>query len=173
MPTKNKRIMDVGARRWLAKTARKNYWRVEHWMSVDDLISDGVLCWQIICAKYPKVREPAHLMRLFQRTYINHLNKIANKRTAQVPEVAVDELPTDAICHDSGREFSQLITEAPHPLRQVLQLIAADPALLSVQARRYINGRRQTTNEWLCGFVGLDPRRYDLRGQLDELLSTS
>lgn len=170
MPRKRTpRTMDAPAKLWLIKTMRKNFWRVAHWYSFEDLIQDGLLCWHVVCVKYPKVREQRQLMALFKRTYLNHIHKLANQRTAQVLENSVDELPLTQWCDDTGRQLRQLISEAPEPLRLVLQLILRDPALLDKPCRRSLSGKRQTTNEWLCSLISLDPSRYDLREQLDQL----
>ena len=160
--------MDAVALRWLAKVARSQYWRVAHWMDFEDLLCDGLLCWQIVLVKYPQATTPPHRMRLFQTIYRNHLHKLANKRSAQVPELACEQLPDDPQCPDA--ELAQLVAEAPEPLRRCLLLILAHPHLAARPHRRWLNGRRETTNQYLCAIIGIDPTTINLHRQLRGLL---
>jgi hypothetical protein len=160
------RDFDIIARRWLAKTARKNLWRVAAFYDLDDLISEGLLCWQIIICKYPKVDERKHLMALFQRTYINRLHQLAKKRSRQVEEVHCE--PPDRSDDDS--EMVRLVYSAPEALRKCLLVILDNPALLQRPQRVRRNGTRETLNEYLCSFVKVDPAKNNLHRQLLALL---
>lgn len=165
--------MEASVRRWLGKVARDNYWRVAHWVDLEDLLQDGLLCWQIAVVRYPEANSH-HRTKLFQTIYINHLHKLANKRSAQVPEVRVILPPDSEAIHNTpdaeGDNYMlQLLDDAPPLLRRCLTAILADPALL---ARPYLcwGQRRETTNEWLARLVGVDANKVDLHGQLQELL---
>lgn len=160
--------LDAGARNWLVRTAKKNLWRVAAWYDLDELISDGVLCWQIVLSKYPRVSQRKHLMSLFQRTYINHIHQLANKRTAQVPEASLEIECEELFCEDS--ELRQFACSAPADVRECLLAIIDHPELLNKQ--RLPDGRRMTTNEWLCSFAGIDPSAHDLRSKLKMFLSS-
>lgn len=92
--------MDQGARAWLARTARKNYWRVSDWYDLDDLIQDGYWHWYRIINKYPYITKPRMtrnarriIMGLFQRTYTNHLHDLAKRRCP----TTFDDFPAAAI----------------------------------------------------------------------------
>jgi DNA-directed RNA polymerase specialized sigma24 family protein len=152
--------IDHGARVWLARTATKQYWRVAVWYELDDLVQDGLMCWQIVACKYKRANR-RHLMSLFQITYINHIHKLANKRTACAPELAMEELP-EQFCPDG--EMNQLVNEAPAALRQCLRTLLNQPELL---ARAMSDGqRRKTTTEWLRDITGVDVDAEQLREYL-------
>ncbi len=160
--------MDEGARKWLIKTARKNHWRVMRWYDLEDLISDGLMCWQIVVRRYTRVRERKHIMALFQRTYINHIHRLANKRTRQAMELVTDRLPDEVSCPDA--ELLQFACTAPADVRALLFAIIDRPEILARPHRRRLDGRRETTNSWLCALAGLDPDKHNVDSQLRALL---
>jgi hypothetical protein len=143
--------LDSGGRNWLIKTAKQNLWRVANWYELDDLIEDGLLCWQIVLAKYPQVVARPHLMRLFQTTYRNHLHQLANKRT-QTTETCMAILPD--LLPDPDAELLLRVQEAPQPLRACLLALLARPQAAG-QCRRYAGGQRQTTDSWLKGLANV------------------
>jgi hypothetical protein len=159
--------MDAGARRWLRKTAMKNYWRVALWISLDDLIQDGELCWMTARRRYSEAN-PAQLMALFKTIYTNHLHDLANDHTLQSLEIPftsisdtknLDELLDGEPCPYA--ELLRLVTEAPGRVNHLLGKLLADPTPLRAAYRRdgYV---RETTNERLCALTGLDPVSVDL-----------
>ena len=160
--------LDTTGRRWLVKFARKSMWRVAHWYELDDLINDGLMCWQIVVRRYPQVHERRHLMALFQRIYINHIHQLANKRTAQLPE-SPDPLPDiDRSCPET--ELLQLISDTPVAVRACLRRIMERPDLLDRPRRHHSNGKHMTTNEFLCSLIGVSPKDFDLHNGLKEAL---
>jgi hypothetical protein len=167
--------MDQGGYRWLLKTARTNYWRVAHWMDLDDLIQDGHWQWWRLCRKYPHVVDRPHMMRLFQLTFTHHLHDLANKRTAlgEVSievKVADDESKRGDIIDrltapaDIGAAQIALAT-APPAIHRVLEVFA------TADGRRKLNGvyrrtgrkggLRETANQRLCRLAGI-PTSIDI-----------
>lgn len=165
------RIPDTFARVWIAKTAKKNWWRVMSWYDLDDLIMDGMLCWQIVCTKYPHITERRHLMSLFQRTYTNHIHKLSIKRTIQSIEEATDDVPDMALSPESDdSDLRRLAAEQTGEIHRLLIALIDKPELLMHPHRRHLGGRRESTNEYLCSLIGIDPRVYDLDKELRSLL---
>lgn len=172
--------MDDGARRWLHRTARKHYWRVCRWYDYDDLVQDGVLHYWRIVRKYPAITSPRpttsarrHIMSLFQRTYINHINDLANRRTRQ-PEWVVADLAPEAVDETSYLEGVTADAEvgveqinlagAPDAVRQLLRALATDEGCrrLGKIYRLRDSGARETLNERLCRIAGLSKADIDL-----------
>jgi hypothetical protein len=158
------RTMDVGARNWTRKTARENYWRVAAWISMDDLLQDGELCWAIVRRRYDAT--PPHLMALFKRTFINHLHDLANSRTLQteLPFAALTDLAVEEALDSKTCPFAEmlrLVTEAPSRVNNLLEHLLADPSALRKAYRRQATAI-ETTNERLCEVSGLDPVTVDL-----------
>jgi len=164
-------VLDDSARGWLLRTARKNLWRVHRWYDFDDLVSDGVLCWQIVVTRYAQVSERKHLMSLFKTTYLNHIHQLANKRTLQSAElVDTDLLP---FCELGQRDDMMEIAQSATPaLRRCLSVVMEQPERLRQPYRRRLNGHRETVNERLCRFAGVDPKKFNLHQQLCELLGS-
>jgi hypothetical protein len=166
--------MDASAARWLGAVARDHYWRVAAWYDLEDLLQDGLLCWQIVVVRYPEATTIQHRMKLFKTTFLNHIHQLANRRSANAPEMAVEDPlghhqavePRDPDTYD----MQQLLDAAPPLLRRCLAAILANPKLLARPHRRWIKGRRETTNEWLAGMIGIDPSSVNLHAQLRELL---
>jgi len=87
----------------------------------------------------------------------------------QAAEIAVELLPTTQHCPDA--ELLAFVQEAPMPLRQCLLALLGTPELAKRPHRRYVGGKREDTNAWLCGLAGIDPTKFDVRSQLMALLS--
>lgn len=91
--------LDEGLKRWIYRTAHRNYWRVSRWYDLDDLIQDGFLCYQKCAHKYrrlqrkrkPRKDDRRNFMALVKRAYENHIHDLASKRTVQ-KEYAVSRL---------------------------------------------------------------------------------
>jgi hypothetical protein len=84
--------MDMGARRWLVKTAYKNLWRVHSFYDLDDLIQDGHMMYALVVQRYPQAKDPPHIMRLFQITFLNHIHDLSKhqSRMAALIDATVD-----------------------------------------------------------------------------------
>jgi hypothetical protein len=154
--------MDPIARRHLLRTAQKQLWRLAPWYELEDLISDGILCWQVVVAKYQPTSR-AHAMRLFQTTYRNHIYKLALKHSMQVPEIHLEILPELV---DPDAELIARVFQAPEPLRACLMAILARPQLLARPHRRYLDGRRELTNSWLARITGISFNGVNVTQQL-------
>jgi hypothetical protein len=160
-------LLDEPGRLWLLKTARRNFWRVEGMIDLDDLIGDGALCWQIVVAKYyPKVSARPQLMALFKTTYTNHIHRLANKRSKGPHPfdeiVSIDSDEADCYNHVAApEEMHQYAAQASDiGVRALLHAIIDQPELLKKAHRRWLGGRRESTNDWLCRLAGLDPRLH-------------
>jgi hypothetical protein len=163
----------------LYNVAKQHYWRVAGWYEFDDLIQDGFLHYSRIVAKYPNVTEPKQLMRLFQRTFTNHIHDLAKRRTRYELEVnecdlglRISELTTRQTLPD----VSETIATLPPVLRRLLDVMQNDPRTKSPFRLR--GTHRETTNEFLCRLVGVDPNEYNLLESLrthltDGLLKTA
>ncbi len=158
--------MDEGARLWMTRTAIEQYWRVAHWISIEDLLQDGALLWVITEQRYPDVSNPAHRMALFKRIFSNHLHDLANNRTlqAEVPFSGLDESSLEEALEGCCCEFAdllQMVTEAPAKVRQLLGRLLADPTSMLVPYRRD-GSLRETLNERFCQIAGFDPNTDNL-----------
>lgn len=147
--------MDQGAIRWLHKTVRLNFWRVAAWYEPADLVQDGFLTYYRIARHYRHVTDKAHLMRLFQIAFTNHLHRLATLRTRSAVEV-IDQAALDHAVSNDG-ELVALIAHAPKPVKAVLVALGrVRPEVLRAPYRRYRDGR-ETTNQRLCRIASLDP----------------
>jgi hypothetical protein len=180
--------MDRSARGWLFNTASANYWRVAGWYEFDDLLQDGYLHWQRVCLRYSlfanrmqHARHRRHIMRLFQTTYMNHLNDLANRKSRE-PEMV--PLRPDIQDAHGGRteeqeccayaELLQLCAEAPWPMNKVLMILVTDASndALAARYRFRTDGTRETFNERLCRIANVNPIGFDLPAMIREYLST-
>lgn len=156
--------MDTGAKNWLRKTALKNYWRVALWISLDDLLQDGEVCWMVARHRYTEATT-TQLMALFKTIYTNHLHDLANSHTRQteIPFAALSDSNLETIDEESCpfAELLRLVTEAPSRVSHLLGNLLQDPTPLRAAYRRdgFV---RETTNERLCALTGLDPVTFDL-----------
>ena len=188
-------FMDQGLQAWILKTAKKHYWRVAHWMDLDDLIQDGFLCYARVRARYPEMVRPplrpgqrAKFMSLFKRVYLNELHDKANDRTRGVSEVGLadvrrhdpncppDELYLEALLGEQPEEgtLAVLIAQAPPEVRDFLAGLETEEGQRAFRARlRRHSGHKQTLNERFCYIAGCDPRQIDLPAAIYDAFTTA
>lgn len=176
--------MDVGAKKWLYKTAHKNYWRVAHWLEFEDLVQDGYLHFYRVVNKYSGATDYPHLMSLFKITYINHLHNLSKDRTRE-PEMAVSQMvaglrPNEDVeflerCQMSDDSFGPLvaaIARAPELLQKLLTVMVQEGKALRASYRVRRDGTRETVNERLCRLAGIGDCSVDLSSMLRTYLTS-
>jgi hypothetical protein len=172
LPLPPRMEIDEPAKIWMINYARTNYWRVAHWMSINDLIEDGFLTWYRIVegqqTKGPRKRgEPVSVMTsyryitdrplvmfLFKRLYMNHITDLANGRTNR----SAFELPIEDYMDAPADDAEPIILDrAPIEVQAVLSLLKTEEgrARMAEPCLRRKDGTRETTNERLSRLTGL------------------
>lgn len=171
-------LPDEGARNWLFKYAKKNYWRVAAWIDFDDLIQDGYAEYYEVLKRYPTATEPAHIMQLFKLCFCSRIEDLVRANTKQVDDarsdiVEVYESPMMVIPDSSV--FTALLVKAPQVVKDTIALLADDKRRdeLSKPFERHANGRRETLNERVCNMLGLDYKSVDAVGAVRMHFQTS
>lgn len=111
--------------------------------------------YQRVLDKYPDVHEPAHLMRLFQRTLTGYIHDLATKRTRERDMLQVYPQP-GSISDDA--DVLLMISKSSPVVRRFLLRLTQDNTweeLRKPYQRR--NKRRETVNERLCRIAGIPP----------------
>lgn len=178
MTTSVGKYFDEGMRLWIIQTARSNHWRVASWCDLEDLIQDGYLCYCKCAAKYPFLmsrhrpsrEDKRHFMALLQVSYLHHITDLANDKTESPKEYCVSQLGSaeegaDIWEHISPRTeaevfFNLLLEKAPKEVRALIDLLIGD-VTRAVSYRRE-GGVRETSNEYYCRLLRLDPEKFDL-----------
>lgn len=161
--------LDSTTKNWLFKFARKNYWRVASWYDLADLIQDGYMVFYRVLEKYRgRLQNRAHLMRLFQVAFANHIHNISTKRTKTL-EVLLDDLGPDAgdladhiLQSSEDADMALVLAGAPREVRAVLKGLDAATGVALRKSYKRNWGRRETQNERLCKLGGLDPKTIDV-----------
>lgn len=109
-------------------------------------------------------------MALVQKTFMNHVTNLARNRTKSVPETL---LPQDDPLFIGQMEpddafFQTLIHQLPTELQQLLQTLMDDAK--NIPMLRFADGTRETTNEYLCRLLNLDPQVVDVEAVFREHL---
>lgn len=172
LPKPPRMEIDEPCRIWMTNYARKNYWRVAAWVSIDDLIQDGYLTWYRIVSgqklsgprqpgepvssmvSYQWITDRPHIMSLFKTAYMNYVTDLANGRTNRAPfEIPVEDYmdapDTDTAC--------ALIIGAPKEVQAVLQVLNTEEGREELAADYPVraDGTRETTNERFQRLTGL------------------
>lgn len=127
--------LDAGMRAYIAKFARRNYWRIASWYDLDDLIQDGFFCYAKCRARYvlelktlPEIpTSPDHrklMMRLVMTAFTRHVHDLSIDRT----ECAAECCFADA--GEADRDFSDEVARtvaAPPGPESLVDLLAAAP----------------------------------------------
>jgi hypothetical protein len=167
--------MDMGARRWLVKTAYRHLWRVHSFYDIDDLIQDGHMMYALVVQRYPQAKDPPHIMRLFQITFLNHIHDLSKhqSRMAALVDTTVDIHDENVMSYSSSifRQHGKAAAmvdhgdayfipqAAPWYIHAFLRLLC-DPwgqQQLRSQYRIRLSGVRELTHDRLCRMIGADP----------------
>lgn len=171
------REMDDGARGWLFRTARDQFWRVAVWYDLDDLVQDGYFTYYRVQKFYPDVVDRPHIMRLFQISYMNHIHTLAKlaRRTnaTEVPAAEVDPFILETITEDELATLYTLMAQAPQAVQAALRLYSTKDGRRRLRSTYRIrkDGTRETLNERLCRLTGFDPGQVDLVTQMRQLFA--
>lgn len=155
--------MDQGVSGWIYKTARENLWRVSGFIEFDDLVQDGFMFWQRIVTRYPNVTHRPHQMALFKTAFHNHIHDLSKKKTRLelVTESDMD-VPLDFMLEGDDPaqdpDLAFLIPQLPPALLRMIKRMLETP---DAPYRQRLDGR-ETTNERLCRFAGLDATKRDI-----------
>lgn len=176
--------MDEGARRWLAKAVRKNYWRVSAWYELEDLLQEGYEVYYYVVRHYPRAKDRPHLMALFKLAFTSRINDLATRRTRRVEEVcesdlaSADEPAAFLVSVPAAADITEAAAAlacAPQYVKDALALFGSEDGLrrLRHKARRSGPGRhrRETLNERLCRLTGHDPAETDIVGAIRACLT--
>lgn len=164
--------MDQGVRGWIFKTAKENMWRVSSHIDLADLLQDGALIWVKVSAKYSNVTEQKHRMALFKTAFTNHIHDLSKKRSRLelVAEADLDtpmEVMLEGEDPTSDPDASFIIAQLPASLKRVLQRVIASDG----PYRLRLDHTRETTNERLCRFAGLDPTKRNVQAAILQYLA--
>ena len=179
-------IMDASAHGWMVKQAVRHYWRIESFMSIDDLLQDGRMHFIRISLRYPQVTDKPQVMAIFKRTFINHIHDLSKKKSKhsveQVEELAArkrrpgrkprsqqvfdwEHSPLDpGISDPELATFRAFLSKAPKPIQDVISLLTRDDTREALRAQYRIrnDGTRETVNGRLCRLCGYNPTNIDL-----------
>lgn len=167
---------------WIVKFANQEYSKVRNFMDLEDLIHEGFDCLYDCKKRYPD-RSPKHFFATVKTMFRRHIPYLLN-RNARLPVAAI----LDMVDIQNEQDFSDkimgadefqllctLIAEAPQAIKPILEAFVSDKneviELLAKPYAKRIDGTRETTNERLCRYLGLDPRRIDIRGELYSFLT--
>jgi hypothetical protein len=164
-------FMDEGARNWLFRHAKKQYWRVAPWIDFDDLVQEGYVEYCEVLKRYPQAIEASHKMRLFQLCFRSKIEDLVRANTKQVDDARSDILEIydgDAILIPDFSNLHALLIKAPQVIKDALALMADDKLReeLVKPFAKYDNGRRETLNERICRLLGQNPNTIDIVKQM-------
>jgi len=150
---------------------KKNYWRVESYMTYEDVMQEAHLKFLYVKSKYTALKTPQHFMALYKRAFINEFNDfaiLATKHRHEVCEEAQDEEVSGELANDG--ELSVMIEQAPSDVKLVLQLLLTAPVEVldmfsSVWKKR--GKYRDFGNEHLCEILGLEGKT-DIVGKINK-----
>lgn len=185
-------ILDKAIVGWIHNTARQHFWRVAYWYDLSDLIADGWLCYAKCRCRYarqvfddrrnPTPLERRKFMALVKSTYLRHITNLANRRTqlGEVPAIDIADVAQEVMAPAGLDALDKLLPPELHPLVEVMlktdskkrrtRLFYMPLASGGMRVKRLRKSRRETTNEYFCRLLGLDPTKNDLAGMVERAL---
>lgn len=181
MPSQKRHSPDHGTQVWIARTAKRNHWRVARYIDIDDLIQDGYECWVRVLGYYKHILDrgdAAHFMALFKRSYTNYIHNLANQRRRGIVTVSHAEIEEDSgVPVDTGVAFEEAslavrLSQAPMVVKNLLSAFDTEDGRRALQARLRVRSKyKQTENERLCLIAGADPDAIDMEWELRDAIS--
>lgn len=177
-----KHTMDQGARLWLSKYARRNYWRVAAWIDIEDLIQDGYAAYYETLQRYPTARDAAHIQSLFKLVFRSKIEDLVRAHKKQIDDARSDVVETiDSATSNYGMflpdfsNFHALLVKAPQQIKDVLNLLNSEQGRqeLNKPFQRSDSGCRETLNDRFCRLLGYDAKQVDLVSMLREHFTTA
>lgn len=179
--------LDAGMKGWIVNTAKREYWRVTELCDLQDLVQDGYLCYAKCRCAYPKlsgVKNPTkdhrrQFQALVSMAFANHISSLAVKHKG-VSVQAVSQLMRAGEIDDGTlleqlmpsqpeqATFLALLASAPAEIKQLIELLISDGLDLLKFERKRTHRRllRETTNEFYCRILHLDPITHNIAEQI-------
>lgn len=179
--------IDAGLRGFILNTARREYWRVCELCDLSDLVQDGVMlawkCYQRYVLPRTDLTGSKGDRRWFQAlvktSFMNHISSLAAKHKGVSVRPAADfaALAEDGDAYDVLEQnappapelgtLAALLAQAPRELLELVRLLAGDGKEALSFLRKGRAGR-ETTNEYYCRLLNVNPRERDLLKELRE-----
>lgn len=164
---------------WTVNYINRHLWKLQPDWAFDDVYQEAYIVFMDCVDRYPHVVDPPHFMSLYSRSISNWIIDEATRRTKKrtvfspQQEVAADGEGVDIfdLVGTSRDESDYLLMclsaeMGPEPVKRVVEHLKINGGAPS----RYGSGKRQTTNEWLCGIAGVDPESLDIVSLLKSFL---
>lgn len=140
------KYFDQGLRKWIAKRARKELWKVAPWMDVEDMIAEGYLCYCKCVRVYRPLPDPVEdrkcFMRYFMRAFETHVIVLAAQCTkkrwrSEVTESDESQAPSwvDDRTLDPEQPVLAALQSLPKELADAVLVLANDASLLRTSLR--------------------------------------
>ncbi len=147
------------AMRYLARQA----WRVSPLMEIDDMLQESFVLFVKLIDRY-EFESPSHFMAMWKRCLRNEVWMWANNRSKARQEHMSDRLYRQLPAkRDNSMAWERHESTATGCVRK---LIDATRSRIRRPRRRHADGRRLTTNEYLCRYAGV-PSTVPLRRLFD------
>ncbi len=177
-------LFDSRLRKWVIATAHKQHWRMPRWMTVDDIVQEGYVCF-VKCQKRYRFTHPEwgsdkqQFMAYFKTAFSNRLHTLARKRT-ETPEIAASAVNLDdegtveswqrnaAVLGDAS--LAALLASAPEEVLDAIKALMGDGRVTgeyifsklvgrvlpsgSVRLKLLKQGLRETTEEHVARCLG-------------------
>jgi hypothetical protein len=194
MSVQNDAYLDAGMRGFIVNTAKREFWKVAGWYEFEDLVQDGYLCFykcrqrlhKRLLVDSPTKEQRREVQAYVKTAFFNHISTLASKRMA-VREITLSNL-IQHVHTDQGdvrnadvwndlappqmeeATLLTMLTSAPAEIKQLVQLLVSDGLDLLKFERKRTKRRllRETTNEYYCRILNLDPKQHDIVEQLKD-----
>lgn len=160
---------------WTKNYIKRNKWRVMGYLEFEDLLQEAHLRFFLCVKKYPDVENPQHFFSLYRTAFINRFKELSAVKGDEIPEDP-QTFPFEVRAGRAAHlgDLAHRLHKAPKEVKSVLLAMTADDNK-NVRARKLQKFKhdglslkegglrnRETTNEYLCSLVGLDPNEINL-----------
>lgn len=185
----DEKFFDKGLQGWTVQYAQRHHWKVQQWISLEDLIQEGMLAYCIAKTRYAdKVENRAHFMSLHKRIFMGMIVDLAKRRTrfveAGLAEVCISQITRDDRQDEDqyalellgggiegDAELELTLSKASEEVRALVQLVMSGK-LATLDNGRLANGhfgpvsrrdglKRETTNQFYNRMLGTADIDYE------------
>lgn len=183
-------FLDAPMRGWLVNTVRREAWRVSEVCDPEELLQEAYFVYYKCRNRYseltskpnPTKEDLRWFQSLVKTALTNHINTIAAKHKgvsvkalSQFKKADGSDVSPDDLLPAGGETVTLrvLIAQAPEEIKTLIKLLIGEGDALIDFARVKIGRRsiRETTNEYYCRLLKLDPRENDIVGTVRQYFS--
>jgi len=166
---------DQSCEKWTHQFIKKSSWALPADYEQSDLFNECYIKYLVVVQKY-EIQNQRHGMALYMTACVNRFWALRKKRRKQwnVNESVTQIAPLVRRFRGGLGDYGEVILRCEKLSPTLAQLFKNanwdDARALCRKCKVRKDGTRETTNDMMCRLAGVDSTKFDLRGELSEIV---